>query len=95
MITQKTNKNFKDIHFIEDDTKVFSSYDLGAISALVTLGYKLLKIDKGHGAKALFIFEESRGLVKSAQQYWNDELQVSALSYFEAMKRIKNQLYSD
>lgn len=82
------------IPFYEDDTKIFSSYDLGASSALVSLGYKLIKIDKGQGAKALFLFEWSEDLVESAQQYWNDELQMSALSYFNALKTVKTRLYS-
>jgi hypothetical protein len=89
------NPTISYIPFYEDDTKVFSSYDLGASSALSALGYKLLKIDKGQGSKSLFLFESSEELIESAQMYWRGELQVDALTYFNAIKTIKNQLYSN
>ena len=72
----------------------FSSYDMGCCAALVALGYRLLKVDKGQGFKALFLFEWSEELVEAAQQYWSDDLQVSALSYFNALKNVKNRLHS-
>ncbi len=93
MITKTRKKSYTP--FFEDDIKVFSSYDLGASSALNALGYKIIKIDKEHGSKALFLFESSEELIESAQMYWRGDLQVDALTYFNAIKTIKNQLYSN
>jgi len=42
----------------------------------------------------LFLFENSDEIIESAQQYWRGELQIDALAYFNALKNIKNQLYS-
>ncbi|HAZ28559.1 MAG TPA: hypothetical protein DCY48_02155 [Candidatus Magasanikbacteria bacterium] len=82
------------VPFLADYPNPFSTYDLGACAGLVCAGYKLLGIDKGHGAKALFLFENSDEIIESAQMYWRGELQVDALAYFNALKNIKNQLYS-
>lgn len=81
--------------FLKDYPNPFSSYDLGASAGLVCAGYKLLGIDKDQGAKALFLFENTEEVVEAAQMYWRGELQVNALAYFNALKTIKNQLYSN
>lgn len=82
------------VPFLDDHPNPFSSYDIGMCAGLVSLGYPLLHIDKNKGAKALFLFETSDELMESAQMYWRGELQVDALAYFNALKNIKNQLYS-
>ena len=87
-------KEHSHVPFLEDYPNPFSSYDIGMCAGLVSVGYQLLHIDKSKGAKALFLFENSDEIVESAQQYWRGELQVDALAYFNALKNIKNQLYS-
>jgi hypothetical protein len=82
------------VPFLDDYPNPFSSYDIGMCAGLVSVGYSLLQIDKSKGAKALFLFENSDEIIESAQQYWRGELQVDALAYFNALKNIKNQLYS-
>ena len=87
-------KEPSNVLFLDDYTNPFSTYDLGACAGLVSVGYPLLQIDRSKGPKALFLFENSDDVVESAQQYWRGELQVNALAYFNALKNIKNQLYS-
>ncbi len=82
------------VSFLDDYPNPFSSYDIGMCAGLVSIGYTLLRVDKTHGAKALFLFENSDETIESAQMYWRGELQVDALAYFNALKNIKNQLYS-
>ena len=83
------------VPFLDDYPNPFSSYDIGMCAGLVSLGYSLLHIDKSRGVKALFLFETSDELIESAQMYWRGELQVDALAYFNALRSIKNQLYSN
>ena len=78
----------------EYDHEPFSTYDLGCSAALVSLGYRLIKVSKKMANKSLFLFDWSEKLVESAQQYWCDELQVNALAYFNALKNLKNRLHS-
>jgi len=87
-------RTIKKVPFFDDYAPPFSSYDMGLCAGLVSIGYSLLRIDKSRGAKALFLFENSEEIIEAAQQYWRGELQVDALSYFNALKNVKNQLYS-
>lgn len=79
---------------LENCPNPFSSFDIGMTAGLVSAGYSLLYIDKSKGSKALFLFENDEDIIESAQMYWRGELQVDALAYFNALKNIKNQLYS-
>lgn len=88
------SKELSYVPFLNDCASPFSTYDLGACAGLISAGYTLLQIDKTKGVKALFLFENSDEIIESAQQYWRGELQVDALTYFNALKNIKNQLYS-
>lgn len=78
----------------ENNENLFSSHDMGMVSALISVGYKLLTIEKGRGQKALFIFETTDELIQDAQKYWAGELEVDAQKYFNSIKSVKNQLYS-
>lgn len=82
------------VPFLEDAPTPFSSFDLGLSAGLVSIGFPLLKIHKNSGGKALFLFEASDEILESAQMYWRGELQTDALTYFNALKNLKNQLYS-
>lgn len=73
----------------------FTTYDLGATAALTSLGFPLLGIKKGAGSKSLFLFENSEDLADTAQRYWQQTLNVDAMTYFNSIKAIKNQLYSN
>lgn len=86
----------KELEYIpyEDAENVFSSYDMGMTAALISIGYKLLNIEKGRGKKALFVFEVTDELILDAQRYWAGELAVDAQTYFNAIKGLKNRLYS-
>jgi len=87
-------KEYTYIPFLDDYPNPFSSYDIGMCAGLVSIGYSLLQLDKSKGSKTLFLFENSNEIIESAQKYWRGELQVDALAYFNALKNIKNQLYS-
>lgn len=88
------SKKISYIPILESPENVFSSFDLGMSAALESIGFKILHIDKKNRSKALFLFENSDEIVEAAQSYWRKELSIDALTYFECMKKIKNQLYS-
>lgn len=79
---------------LEDYPNPFSTFDLGTSVALVCAGYELLHIDKTNPKKALFLFENSDDLVECTRMYWKNELQVDALQYWNTLKNLKNQIYS-
>lgn len=82
------------VPYLDDLQNPFSTYDLGAAAGLVCSGHALTCVDKNHGPKALFLFENSDEIIEAAQTYWRGEMRVDALTYFNTLKNIKNQLYS-
>lgn len=73
----------------------FSTYDLGLATALVTLGYKLLKLDKTNPKKVRFVFKEERDIEQAMLDYWNDEIKLPAQTLFNNQKNLKSRIYSD
>ena len=78
---------------IEDQSNVFTTYDLGVSASLLTLGYKLKNLDRTN-RRALFVFEYKKGIEQSANKFYADELRVKARSYFDSLKALKSKLYS-
>jgi len=73
----------------------FSTYDLGLATVLITLGYKLLELDKTNPKKVRFVFREEQGIEKTMVDYFNDEIKLPALTLFNNQKNLKNRIYSD
>lgn len=73
----------------------FSSYDLGLATALVTLKYELIKLDKTDPKKVRFVFKEAKDIEQMMLGYWNNEISVPALAFFNNLKTLKNRIYSD
>lgn len=79
----------------QDNADFFYTFDLGLSAALVSVGFSLVSLDRENLRKVQFVFrrgEEMDGLVDA---YWADRLEVKARSYFDAIKMLKNRLYSE
>ena len=72
----------------------YRSYDLGLASALVQVGFPLLGLDRGNGKKVEFIFTKTTELEEAVRRFWSGELMVDAQGYFEAIRSMKNRIYS-
>lgn len=73
----------------------FSTFDLQLASVLITLGYKLLKLDKTNPKKVRFMFERERGIEQVISDYWEDKIKLPAQTLFNNQKMLKNRIYSD
>jgi len=73
----------------------YETYDLNSASALVTLGYKLLKLDKTNPKKVRFVFKEEKSIDQAMLDYWNDEIKLPAQTLFNNQKMLKNRIYSN
>lgn len=76
-------------------TKKFSTFDMGLATTLITLKYELIKLDKTNPKKIRFVFKEEETIEQRMIEYWKDEISVSALSFFNNLKTLKNRIYSD
>jgi hypothetical protein len=76
----------------------FNTYDLGLSSALVSLGYEIVAIDKTNPRKAQFVFKKqdaSLGEIdEDIKRYWDGKLSIDARRLIDNMKMLKNRLYS-
>lgn len=73
----------------------FSTFDLGLATALVTLGYELLELDKSNPKKVRFLFKREKNIEQIMDDYWNNKIKLSAQILFNNQKMLKNRIYSD
>jgi len=73
----------------------FETTDLGLASACVSTGYPISHLDKSNPNRVTFVFKRDPGLDDVIQQYWANQLQVSALLYFQTMRAIKTRIYQE
>ncbi len=73
----------------------FLTFDLGLASALTSLGYELLDLDRANPRKVQFIFKRAKGIDKLTEDYWSNRLMVNARTFFDNQKMLKNRIYSE
>jgi len=78
-----------------EDESFFRTFDLGLTAALVALEETIDAIDKGpRSNKAEFVFKRTVSLEQIVAEYWDYDLAIEPQSYFNALKAVKNRLYS-
>lgn len=75
-------------------TKNYTTYDLGLSAALITIGCKLVGIEKTNPKRVLFIFQGEEEIEKKVESFWNNEMIVSPRHYFDNIKMLKNRIYA-
>ena len=73
----------------------FSTFDLGLAAALVTLGYKLIKLDKNNPNKVRFVFKEGKNIDQVMLDYFNNKIKLPAQALLNNQKMLKNRIYSE
>lgn len=67
--------------------------DMALATSLSVKGYKITKIDKSNKSKVIFTIEDDPEVDTLVALYWDRELRVDALSFFEELKAIKSRIY--
>ncbi len=78
----------------ETDHEHFQSHDLGLVAFLLCAGYEMEIMDKSVRNKVLFILKRGDGIDEATKNYWNFKASVDPQSYFNQMKRLKNEIFS-
>lgn len=81
-------------HVLVDNNEYFFTYDLGISSALISMNFKLISLDKENPKKVKFIFNREIGIEKAVDDYWTNHLELKARTFFENIKMLKNRIYS-
>ncbi len=95
MTKKKSQKEDNRYLSLDDPTLVFTTYDLGVSAALLCRDFELLTVQKDNPRKALFIFKRADLIEEVANSYFSNTLAVKARSFFDHLKALKNQLYSE
>ncbi len=92
---QKQSKN-QELSYIplNDTERFFYSHDIGLIGYLLSKNFELIGLDKTLKNKVLFILRKKDGIDGEVKKYWDFKSSVDAQSYFNQIKRLKNQIFS-
>lgn len=91
----KTNQPEEYTYLPLDDTKnYFYSHDIGLVACLLCQNFELVGLDKAIKNKVLFILKRDGGLDGAVRDYWDFKSSVDAQTYFNQLKRLKNQIFS-
>jgi hypothetical protein len=80
---------------LDDDTSFFYSFDMGLATALISVGFSLVSLDRQNLSKVQFVFRRGDGMNEVVDAYWADRLEVKARTYFDTLKMLKNRLHSE
>lgn len=76
-----------------DQPIVFETPDLGIISALHCVHAPIVNRYVKEG-KVYFVFEGLPEVMQTVDDYQSNQLNVSALSYFDSLREVKRQIYA-
>ncbi len=74
--------------------KEYFTRDLGLATSL-SLYFPILKINKSNPKKAEFIFIKNDEVIRLVDCFWQNNLKIDALTFFNQLKIVKTRLYED
>ncbi len=72
----------------------FYSHDIGLVAYLLCHDFELIGLDKAMRNKVRFILKKEPDIESKIKKYWDFKSSVDAQSYFNQIKRLKNQIFS-
>jgi len=79
---------------LDDTDNHFYSHDIGLVAYLLCLDFELVCLDKALRNKVLFILKKKSYIDAEIKKYWDFKSSVDAQTYFNQIKRLKNQIFS-
>ena len=79
---------------LQEDAFFTKTTDISLCAALCCVGFKISEIEQGLNGRAIFSFEKNEKLDNVIKRYFNHELKVEPLNYFNFLKEIKTQIYN-
>ena len=79
---------------LDDTTDYFYSHDIGLVAYLLCQKIELAGLDKEIRNKVLFILKRVDGIDDEIKKYWAFQSLVDAQTYFNQIRRLKNQIFS-
>jgi hypothetical protein len=80
---------------LEEPEKYILLTDLGCCAVLKVKGFNLVSTDRTDPKRIKFIFKGQPGIVEAIKAYNDNQLDVKAQEYWNAIKILKNVIYSE
>jgi len=77
---------------IDKQNQTFETTNLSLCAALCCKGYEIDEILKDDGGKATFILTLTEDLEDLVWSFWNKQLSVDALTFYNIIRGIKNRI---
>lgn len=78
----------------DNSANYFSSHDIGLVAYLLCQNFELVNLDKTIRNKVLFILKRNKDMDEEIKKYWDFRSSVDAQTFFNQIKRLKNQIFS-
>lgn len=79
---------------LDDTDHYFYSHDIALVAYLLCQNLELVGLDKAVRSKVLFILKKKNGIDAEVKKFWDFKTLVDAQTYFNQIKRLKNQIFS-
>ncbi len=79
---------------METEPKVYRTKDLYEAACLYALDCKLVEVASATGKVFWFCFDSEDGVREASQKYWSGEVRVSAKKYADAIRTLKDLIFS-
>jgi len=80
---------------MSQENQIFQTQDLNLSAVLIAKGFILESVLKNFTGKSTFCFSQDETITEVIQQYWNNKLLINPQELFNALKLLKNRIYSD
>lgn len=81
-------------HKITNKNNIFNTPDMTLAATLLCYGYVLDSIDKNNPKKCLFNVKKDKELDSLVEKFWNGQLEVEPIKFWNTIKSIKSRLYN-
>jgi len=71
----------------------FKTSDIGLCAALISSGYQVEGLEKIKDNRTTFSIKRDSYLDSNISKYFNHQLEVDALTFFNSMKELKSRIY--
>jgi hypothetical protein len=78
---------------MENVIDVYLTKDLGEAAALISKGAKMLRLQQ-ESSFFWFVFQDKPLCEKLSNEFWSGELQVSAKTYADSIRSLKDRLFA-
>ena len=75
-------------------SKYFQSTDISLCACLLVFDFKVIDMDKSNPRRIVFFFKKTKEIENFSKKYYQHELQVEPMRFFQCLKELKARIYN-